>query len=324
MRSGQLARQTGVSTDTLRHYERLGLLPLPQRTAGNYREYPPTSPQRVELIQSALTLGFSLPELKTILAVRDNGGAPCRRVRGLLRSKIQDLSQQIKNLVSLRAEMNRLSREWDKRLGRTKTGQVVRLLETVPPRENTRGISGPPTFRTKKGRSIMRTIPLFFLLAILPSAGHAQQNPPPDQNKRSEDVVKRGEHVMGFSHEATTHHFRLFKDGGEIAVTAKDPNDKASIEQIRTHLGHIAKMFSSGNFNAPMLIHDTNPPGTATMTRLKEQIRYEVSETERGARIRLVTASPETTDAVHAFLLFQIVDHQTGDAPTIADELSKK
>ncbi len=324
MRSGQLARQTGVSTDTLRHYERLGLLPLPQRTAGNYREYPPTSPQRVELIQRALTIGFSLSELKAILAVRDNGGAPCRRVRGLLRSKIHGLSQQIKNLVSLRAEMNRLSREWDKRLRRIKPGQVARLLETVPPRESSRGISGPPTFRTKKGRSIMRTIPLFFLLAIIPSVGHAQQNPPPDLGKRSEDIVKRGEHVMGFSHEATTHHFRLFKDGGEIAVTAKDSNDKASIEQIRTHLGHIAKMFSSGNFNAPMLIHDTNPPGTATMTRLKEQIRYEVSETERGARIRLVAASPETTDAVHAFLLFQIVDHQTGDAPTIADELSKK
>ncbi len=131
MRSGQLARQTGVSTDTLRHYERLGLLPLPQRTAGNYREYPPTSPQRVELIQRAITIGFSLSELKAILAVRDNGGAPCRRVRGLLRSKIHDLSRQIKNLVSLRAEMNRLSREWDKRLRRIKPGQVARLLETV-------------------------------------------------------------------------------------------------------------------------------------------------------------------------------------------------
>jgi len=70
MRSGQVERQTGVSTDTLRHYERLGLLPLPQRTSGNYREYPPTSPQRVELIQRALTIGFSLPELKTILATR--------------------------------------------------------------------------------------------------------------------------------------------------------------------------------------------------------------------------------------------------------------
>jgi MerR family transcriptional regulator, Zn(II)-responsive regulator of zntA len=151
MRSGQLARQTGVSTDTLRHYERLGLLPLPQRTAGNYREYPPTSPQRVELIQRALTIGFSLPELKTILAVRDKGGAPCRRVHGLLRSKIRDLSQQIKNLVSLRAEMNRLSREWDKRLRRIKPGQVARFLETVPPRANARVVSGASTLQKKKG-----------------------------------------------------------------------------------------------------------------------------------------------------------------------------
>jgi len=170
----------------------------------------------------------------------------------------------------------------------------------------------------------MCTMLLLFLVAIFPGVVNAQQNPPSDQDKRSEDVVKRGEHVMGISHEAMTHHFRLFKDGGEIAVAAKDPNDSASIEQIRMHLGHIAKMFSSGNFKAPMLIHDPNPPGTATMTRLKEQIHYEFSETERGALIRLVTAGPETTDAVHAFLLFQILDHQTGDAPTIADELSKK
>jgi DNA-binding transcriptional MerR regulator len=324
MRSGQLARQAGVSTDTLRHYERLGLLPLPQRTAGNYREYPLASAQRVELIQRALMIGFSLAELKTILAVRDKGGAPCRRVRNLLRSKIRNLDQQIKNLVSLRAEMNRLSRDWDTRLRRTRSGQAARLLESVPPRPRTRGISGRPTFRKRKGLWIMRTMPLLFLLAILAGMASAQQNPPPDQDRRSEDVVKRGEHVMGFSHEATAHHFRLFKDGGEIAVQAKDPDDKASIEQIRTHLGHIAKMFSFGNFNAPMLIHDTNPPGVATMTRLKGRIRYEFSATERGARIRLITASPEITDAVHAFLLFQIVDHQTGDAPTISDELSKK
>ena len=90
MRSGQLAHLAGVSTDTLRHYERLGLLPLPPRTAGNYREYPPTSQQCVELIQRALGIGFSLFELKTILAVRGKGGALCRHVRALLRSKIRD------------------------------------------------------------------------------------------------------------------------------------------------------------------------------------------------------------------------------------------
>jgi|SRR5258706_8233989 hypothetical protein len=112
-------------------------------------------------------------------------------------------------------------------------------------------------------------------------------------------------------------------NGGEIVVTANNPTDKPSIDQIRSHLGHIAKMFSAGNFNAPMLIHDTNPPGVAMMTSRKEQIRYEFPETDRGGLIRLITASPEITDAVHAFLLLQIVDHRTGDAPTISDDPPK-
>lgn len=97
----------------------------------------------------------------------------------------------------------------------------------------------------------MRTLPLLLSLAILTRLANAQQNPSPEQDKHREDVVKRGEHVMGFSHEAATHHFRLFNDGGEIDVRANDPKDKASIDQIRTHLGHIAKMFALGNFNAP-------------------------------------------------------------------------
>ena len=80
--------------------------------------------------------------------------------------------------------------------------------------------------------------------------------------------------------------FHLLKDGGEIVVTANDPNDKASIERIRMHLSHIVSMFSNGNFDIPMLIHDTNPPGVATMTRLRSDIRYTVTEIDRGARIR--------------------------------------
>src|SRR6266699_1826733 len=151
MRSGELARQSGVSTDTLRHYERLGLLSLPQRTGGNYREYPPASQQRVELIRRALAIGFSLSELKTILAVRDQGGAPCLHVCELLRSKLLAMDQQIRNLVSLRAEMNRLSKEWDKRLRQTKPGQVALLLENAPPRSNGRVVSGPRTLPKKKG-----------------------------------------------------------------------------------------------------------------------------------------------------------------------------
>jgi hypothetical protein len=155
---------------------------------------------------------------------------------------------------------------------------------------------------------------LFFALAFI---SIAQQPSVSSQSTRQSGVPERGDHVMGFSHDATTHHFHLLKDGGEIVVTATDPNDRASINEIRTHLNHIVGMFSNGNFNAPMLIHDTTPPGVATMTRLKSDIRYSVSEMPNGAMIRIQTSNPETTDAVHAFLLFQIVDHKTGDAPTI-------
>jgi hypothetical protein len=165
---------------------------------------------------------------------------------------------------------------------------------------------------------------LVLLLTVFPASAASRQAQQPESTERTEGVVKRGEHVMGFSHETTIHHFRLFKDGGEITVAANDPKDKSSIDQIRSHLAHIAKLFSAGDSNAPMIIHDANPPGVATMVRLKEQIRYEFSETDRGARVRLVTASSETTDAVHAFLLFQIVDHRTGDAPTVSPELPRK
>jgi DNA-binding transcriptional MerR regulator len=105
----------------------------------------------VELIRRALTIGFSLPELKTILAVRDKGGAPCRHVRDLLRSKIHNLDQRLKNLVSLRAEMHRLSKEWDKRFRRTEPGQVAQLLDNVPSRSNGRVVSCPRILPKKKG-----------------------------------------------------------------------------------------------------------------------------------------------------------------------------
>src|SRR2546425_12396971 len=140
----------------------------------------------------------------------------------------------------------------------------------------------------------MRTMVLLFLLANLPDMASPQQNPSLDQDKRSEDVVKRGEHVMGFSHEATTHHFRLFKDGGEIAVNAKDRNDDASIEQIRMHLGHIAKMFSSGISKPPWSFTIRNQQAAKPITRSKEKIRNNSQEPNPAHRIGRLTASPET------------------------------
>jgi hypothetical protein len=126
-------------------------------------------------------------------------------------------------------------------------------------------------------------------------------------------VNERGDRVMGFDHTKTTHHFLLHPDGGSIEVTANDSNDAESRDQIRKHLGHIARMFAEGNFKAPMLIHDRTPPGVPVMRRLKSEIRYDYEEAERGARVRIRTANAEALAAVHEFLRFQIEDHETGD-----------
>lgn len=133
MRPGQLARQTGVSTDTLRYYERFGLLPTPKRTSGNYRDYAPSYPRRVALIQRALGIGFSLAELKAILSVRDQGGVPCRHVRRMLHTKICDLQKQRKALTLMLSQLTQLSKDWDRRLSRAGNGHAALLLESIPP-----------------------------------------------------------------------------------------------------------------------------------------------------------------------------------------------
>jgi len=110
VQSGELSRLAGISTDTLRHYERLGVLPKPPRTNGGYRDYPANSLDRVRLIQSALKVGFSLPELATILRMRDRGDVPCHRVRAVAEHKLQDIKQQINDLLGMRDQLERILR----------------------------------------------------------------------------------------------------------------------------------------------------------------------------------------------------------------------
>ncbi|HEY3741002.1 MAG TPA: hypothetical protein VGL53_14215 [Bryobacteraceae bacterium] len=130
-------------------------------------------------------------------------------------------------------------------------------------------------------------------------------------------VNERGDHTMGFSHEKTTHHFELNYEGGVIDVRANDVKDSASRDQIRSHFRHIARMFAAGDFNAPMLVHGTTVPGTAMMTKLKDQLHWELRETSRGARINITADNKAALDAVHEFLKFQIADHNTGDCPMV-------
>ena len=127
----ELASESGVSTDTLRHYERKGLIARPQRTASGYRRYPADAVARVQMIQRALVVGFSLNELARVLQERDRGGAPCRGVRALLGTRLSDLTRQIAELQSLHRELRALARVWDAKLAAVPQGARAHLLDEL-------------------------------------------------------------------------------------------------------------------------------------------------------------------------------------------------
>jgi MerR family copper efflux transcriptional regulator len=150
----EVARLAGVSADTLRHYEKKGLLPAPSRTSSGYRRYPAETVPRVQLIQRALVIGFSLDELARVLCERDRGGAPCQGVYMLVNQRLADLDRQLEELTGLRAELRRLVEDWDRRLTATPPGRRAHLLETLagrPAVERARtrggGIKGQRGFR---------------------------------------------------------------------------------------------------------------------------------------------------------------------------------
>ncbi len=165
----------------------------------------------------------------------------------------------------------------------------------------------------------MKTKAIFVIL-VLTSAIQAQQANTQTPEQQHCAMMKRGDAAMGFSHEKTTHHFVLLKSGGAIQVSANDPKDDASRDHIRMHLSHVAKMFSEGNFDIPMFIHDTTPPGVPTMTKLHSEIHYKYQQTDGGAEIMIETANPKALQAVHEFLRFQIDEHRTGDPTEVTDD----
>jgi hypothetical protein len=139
-----------------------------------------------------------------------------------------------------------------------------------------------------------------------------------DATQHQEGVNSRGDHAMGFSHETTTHHFHLYKTGGAIEVLADDPADSATRDEIRMHLSHIVKLFSAGDFNVPMFIHEAMPPGAAIMSKRRALINYRYEQTGRGGRILIASSDRQALQAIHAFLRFQISDHQTRDTSEVS------
>ena len=162
------------------------------------------------------------------------------------------------------------------------------------------------------------------LLAIVMTAAAQQAGTKESPAEHQAAVTSRGDQAMGFSHEKTTHHFRLFKDGGTIEAAVNDAKDTESRDAIRMHLSHIAKMFAAGDFNATMFIHGTNPPGVPILTELHSQIHYRYLETGSGAQVRIETANAQAVQAIHDFLRFQISEHHTGDSTGVTEDSQKK
>jgi DNA-binding transcriptional MerR regulator len=131
MTIGKAAALAGVSADTIRYYERLGLFPTPTRTRAGYRVYQPAIINRLNLVRNAQRFGFSLREIAGFLRVRDTGGAPCRTVRAAAERMLEAIDRQIADLAARRDEMRRTLRGWDRRLEETPAGTPGRLLENL-------------------------------------------------------------------------------------------------------------------------------------------------------------------------------------------------
>ncbi len=113
LRIGEVARASGLSVETLRFYERRGLLGRPRRTHANYRVYDREVLERLSFIRRAQLIGFSLDEIQRIITESEQGRAPCRAVREMARHKLSELDAHLRELRRHRKELADLLRDWD-------------------------------------------------------------------------------------------------------------------------------------------------------------------------------------------------------------------
>ena len=107
---GDLADRAGLSAKTIRFYEQAGLLPQPPRTAGGYRDYPPGALDRLAFIRHAQSAGFTLADIRGVLAIRDSGQAPCQHVSVLIGEHLARVERGIAELTRARDALKDLQR----------------------------------------------------------------------------------------------------------------------------------------------------------------------------------------------------------------------
>jgi MerR family transcriptional regulator, copper efflux regulator len=116
MQIGIVAKKIGLSVDTIRFYERNGLLPRPPRTAGGFRRYAENDVETLAFVRRVQGLGFKLSEIRGLLNLRGSRMQPCAPVRRRLQAKLADVRHKLENLQKLKGELQLALRSCDKEL----------------------------------------------------------------------------------------------------------------------------------------------------------------------------------------------------------------
>lgn len=125
---GQLARQTGTKAETIRYYEKIGLLQPPLRSDGNYRYYSAQDQRRLSFVRRARELGFSIEQIRELIALGEQREHECSSVDDVVRAHITDIARRIRDLQALQGELERM-------IGNCPGGRVAdcRVLEALQP-----------------------------------------------------------------------------------------------------------------------------------------------------------------------------------------------
>ena len=130
MNIGELARAAETNAETIRYYERIGLLPAPPRTSGNYRDYSATHVSRLSFTRRARDLGFSIDQIRALLGLSDQKNQLCDAVDAVAREHLAEVKRKLADLTALRRELESL-------IGQCRHGTIAdcRILEALAPAE---------------------------------------------------------------------------------------------------------------------------------------------------------------------------------------------
>ena len=126
MKIGELSKATGTNIETVRYYERIGLLPAPDRTAANYRSYGEPHRARLAFVRHSRELGFTIQEVRSLLDLSDHPDRACGEANAIAERRLSDVTEKIAQLEALKTELSRMTAECAG--GRVSACKVIEVL----------------------------------------------------------------------------------------------------------------------------------------------------------------------------------------------------